>query len=174
MPNTSRINSADVAYFKPLCAQPPCIGHMLYSNLFPPFLPDTHQVEPVLVARPSVTSAPARRDSSHGGLLARAHRLARCTTFAALSSLDLDESNQAIAPHHQVDIVSAQAESMGFDFPSARDQVRECVELAAHAAQVAAVGPPGNRDEGWARHGASISEHPARACIERAQTSTES
>jgi len=174
MPNTSRIKSTDVAYFEPLAAQAPCVSHMLHPNLFPPLLPDTHQVEPVLVARPSVTRAPARGDSSHGGLLARAHGLTRCATLAALSSLHLDEGDQATTPHDQVDIVSAQAESMGFDFPPARDQVRERVQLAAHAANVAAVRPLGNRYEGWARHGASISEHPARTCIQRAQSSTES
>src|SRR5262249_29580143 len=53
----------------------PCVCHVLHVELARRAFPDTHQVEPILIAPPAVAGLPGSRDSRERGLLACAYGL---------------------------------------------------------------------------------------------------
>lgn len=114
--------------------------------------PDGDDVKPVPVALPPESRPPALRRPGQRPEFLPTKGLERVATGQRGAGLDLDEDHELPAPDDEINIVTADAETVPFHIPSPGGQPGERELLAAEATDVARVGPIDNGNKGAGRH----------------------
>lgn len=98
-------------------------------------------VKAVLVAGTAMTEDPGPRQMFDHSPFPPGNRFLAGTESRRSPHLHLDERHQRAPPHHQIDIMMAEGEAMGFQAPAPPLQPFSGKELSLPAVAVAGIGP---------------------------------
>ena len=105
------------------------------------------QIEAILVTRTAMPQHPYTGYPRDITLLSPAHGFQAASAYSRSPSLDLYEGNGAPLPGDEIDVMTAEPETMRFDGPAAGCEITDCDALTLQAEQLPSILPFGDRGE---------------------------